>query len=164
MTIEVSNKGSSKANNMYIDIEFPEGVLIYKNSDEPNEPKSPIPLNPVDSAQAEYNKKKIKEQGSPLARLQASLGFVNGLNKFEALAARPNFNLPDIHPVNLKWWTKLDGNKITVKIDSLLHTRCMVFDDEYMIVPLIAGKHTIEIQVICEEYENIDTKLIEFNI
>ncbi len=74
LTIEVSNKGSSKANNMYIDIEFPEGgVLIYKNSDEPNEPKSPIPLNPVDSAQAEYNKK-IKEQGSPLARLQASLG------------------------------------------------------------------------------------------
>lgn len=163
LVIEVANMGSVKANNLYIDIEFPKEVLIYENSDEPNEPKSPIPLNPIGRAQAEYNKK-IKEQGSPFARFQASLGLGNGLNKFEALAARPNFNLQDIRSINQEWCTTLDGNKITIKIDSLLHTRRMTFDDEYMIVPLTAGKHTIEIRIICEEYEDVETKFIEFNI
>ena len=76
----------------------------------------------------------------------------------------PELNLPHLSSINQKWWTKLNGNKITVKIDSLLHTREMLFDDEYMIAPLTTGKHTIEIHVICEEYEDIDTKFIEFNI
>jgi hypothetical protein len=49
-----------------------------------------------------------------------------------------------------------------VKIDSLLYTRRIILDDEYMIAPLKTGEHTIAFQVICEEYKEIETKYIEF--
>jgi len=126
LVIVVSNRGSIKANNLYIDIEFPEGLLVYENKHAP-----------------------------------FRLG--NEFDRFTSLA-RPELDFQNIRPINQSWWTSLDGRKITVKIDSLLHTRRMTFDDEYMITPLAAGKHTIEIRVICEEYENIETKLIDFNI
>lgn len=162
LVIEVSNRGSVKANNLFIDIEFPDALLVYENSEKHSEPKTPIPFNPIKHAQAEYNKK-TKEQGSALSRLHAQFGFRNELDRFASLA-RPELNFQHIRPINQHWWTRLDGRKITVKIDSLLHTRRMIFDDEYRIAPLRAGKHTIEIRVICEEYEAIETKLIEFNI
>ncbi len=162
LVIEVSNRGSVKANNLFIDIEFPDGLLVYKNNEKYSKPQNPIPFNPITRAQAEYNKK-IKEQGSALSRLQSSFGLGNELSRFASLT-RPELNFDHIRPISQHWWTKLERRKITVKINSLLHTRRMTFDDEYMIAPLTAGKHTIEIQVICEEYENIETKIIEFNI
>lgn len=62
--------------------------------------------------------------------------------------------LKNIRPINATYWTKLERNKLTIKIDNLLHTRFRTFNDEYMIVPLSAGNHTIYINIICEEYEN----------
>lgn len=157
LVIEVSNSGTIKANNVYIDIEFSEGLYVYENDEEHSEPESPIPLNPLVRAQSEYRKK-----NSALSRLHSQLGVGS---TFAQLAPLTNaFNTKLISPVNQKWWTDLDGQKITVKIDSLLHTRRMVFDDEYMIAPLKSGKHTIDIRVICEEYEEIETKIIEFKI
>ena len=58
----------------------------------------------------------------------------------------------------------MDGRKITIKIDNLLHTRRMTFDDEYMVVPLIEGKIAIEVRVICEEYDDIVNTVVELNI
>lgn len=168
LVIEVSNRGSVKANNLYIDIEFPEGLLVYKNNEEHSEPKNPIPFNPIESAQTEYNKK-IEGQVAALSRLHSKFLFRNELDQFSSLVSSEG-NVQHIHAINQysvinqHWWTSLDGQKITVKIDSLLHTRCITFDNEYMVAPLMAGKHTIEIRVICEEYEDIKTKTIRFNI
>lgn len=53
---------------------------------------------------------------------------------------------------------------MTIKLNSLLHTRRRVFDDEYMIVPLTTGVHKIVVQTICEEYGNINTKTIEITV
>ncbi|WP_404415088.1 DUF4062 domain-containing protein [Marinospirillum sp.] len=157
LVIEVSNSGTIKANNVYIDIEFSEGLYVYENDEEHSEPESPIPLNPLARAQSEYRK-----QNSALSRLHSQLGVGSTFAQLAPITHA--FNTKLISPVNQKWWTDLDGQKITVKIDSLLHTRRMVFDDEYMIAPLKSGKHTIDIRVICEEYEEIETKIIEFEI
>lgn len=157
LVIKVSNIGSIKANNIYIDITFSEGLLVYDNDDKPNEPKNPLPFNPINRAQTEYSKK-IKERNSPLSIHSYLIG--NKLNQ----QVIPGLNAKYLRPLNQKWWTKLEGDKITVKIDSLLHTRSMTFGDEYTIVPLTAGKHTIEVQIICEEYEDTVTKIIEFDI
>ena len=73
-------------------------------------------------------------------------------------------SLPNIRPINQRWWTRLEGRKITIKIDNLLHTRRMTFDEEYMIVPLTEGKIAIEVRVICEEYDNIVNTVVELNI
>jgi len=157
LAIEVSNGGTTKANNAYIDIEFSEGLYIYENDEKYSEPKSPIPFNPLARAQSEY-----REQSSAISRLHSQLGIGSTFAQLSNLT--PAFNPKHIRPINQKWWTKLDGQKITVKVDSLLHTRRMVFDDEYMIVPLKSGKHKIDIQIICEEYEEVETKCIEFEI
>jgi len=160
LVIEVSNRGSSKANNVFIDINFPESLFIYEKNEEYNEPESIIPFNPIRRAQAEYAKK-AQEKVAALSRLHSQLGIGSNLDRFANLY-RPELNLSHIRPINQNWWTSLDGRKITVKIDSLLHTRRMTFDDEYMIVPLISGKHAIEVRIICEEYEDIEIKNIEF--
>ncbi|WP_020700266.1 DUF4062 domain-containing protein [Dasania marina] len=157
LVIEVFNSGTTKAKNVYIDIEFSEGLSIYENEEEHSEPKSPIPFNPLVRAQSDY-----REQNSALSRLHSQLGIGSTFAQLSKI--NPAFNAKLLRPINQKWWAKLDGQKITVKIESLLHTRRMIFDDEYMIAPLKSGKHTIDIRVICEEYEEIETKCIEFEV
>ena len=94
--------------------------------------------------------------------MHSQLGIGSTLGQLSNLT--PAFNPKLIRAINQKWWTTLDGEKITVKVDSLLHTRRMVFDEEYMRVPLKSGKHRINIQIICEEYEEVEIKCIEFEI
>ncbi|MCS4403693.1 DUF4062 domain-containing protein, partial [Klebsiella pneumoniae] len=155
LEILVSNIGSIKATNVYIDIEFPDAFLIYENDDTFSEPESPLPVNPIIRAKSEYSKNKYM-QNSALSRLQTQLGGgYSVMDRFPSLNNNLSF-LSKIPPINQKWWTKLDGRKITIKIDNLLHTRESSFDDEYMIVPLTTGKHIIEVRIICEEYEEIE--------
>ncbi|MFY2980129.1 hypothetical protein ACOQLH_32080, partial [Klebsiella pneumoniae] len=58
LEILVSNIGSIKATNVYIDIEFPDAFLIYENDDTFSEPESPLPVNPIIRAKSEYSKNK----------------------------------------------------------------------------------------------------------
>ncbi|WP_331343832.1 DUF4062 domain-containing protein [Cellvibrio sp. UBA7661] len=162
LVIEVSNSGSAKANNIYVDIEFPEGVLIYEIGEKHSEPKNPIPFNPIERAQYKYEEK-LKEKAAALSGLHSRLGLRNEFMGFSSIV-RPEFDLPNIRPINQRWWTRLEGRKMTIKIDDLLHTRRMTFDDEYMVVPLIAGKIAIEVRVICEEYDDTINTVVELNI
>lgn len=155
--IKVSNGGTAKANNVYIDIEFSKGLFLYELGEKHDKPKSPIPFNPVVRAKSRY-----EEQNSARSRLYSQLGIGNKFDQIVSLNSVYDSKL--IRPINRRWWTKLDGQKITVKIDNLLHTRRMIFDDEYMIAPLESGKHTIDIRVICEEYDAVDATCIEFEI
>lgn len=165
LVVTVVNAGSAKANNLIIDIEFPEGLLCYENNEVHRDPKTPIPFNPLKSAQAEYDKKlkELKDRNSALSRLSRLSQDPLGLSQLTSLA-HANLGFLRTPQINKHWSTRLDGRKLTIRIVSLLHTRNMKFDDEYMIVPLKAGRHTIEAQIICEEYENIETQFIEFNV
>lgn len=161
LVIDVANNGSAKASNVYVDIEFPEGILIYETGEKHSEPKKPIPINPIKRAQAKYVEQ-LNAKASALSGLHSRFGLGNELMGLTNLV-RPEFDFPKIHPINQRWWTKLEGRKITIKIDSLLHTRHMTFDDEYMVVPLIEGKHTVVVRVICEEYDEIVNTVVELN-
>ena len=130
LVIKVSNNGSAKANNVYIDIEFPEGVLIYEKGSTPSEPKNPIPISPIKRAQTKYAEK-LKEKAPALSALHSRLDLGYGLMGRSSIV-HPKFDLPNIRPINQRWWTRLEGRKITIKIDNLLHTRRMTFDDEYI--------------------------------
>lgn len=162
LVIEVANNGSAKANNVYVDIEFPEGVLIYKTGEKHSEPKNPIPINPIKRAQTKYAEK-LNEKATALSGLHSRFGLGNELIRLSRVV-HPEFNLPNIRPINQPWRTRLEGRKVTIKIDNLLHTRRMTFDDEYMVVPLIEGKIAIEVSVICEEYDDIVNTVVELNI
>lgn len=164
LVIEIANSGSAKANNIYVDIDFPEGVIIYEIGKKHSEPENPIPFNPIKRAQNKYEEKlKKKNTNTALLGLHSRLGLGNELMGLSHVV-RPEFDVPNFRPINQPWWTKLEGRKITIKVDNLLHTRCMTFDDEYMIVPLIEGKIAIEVRVICEEYDDVVSTIVELNI
>jgi len=163
--INVSNRGSKKATNVYIDIVFPDEFFVYEKSVQFDEPKNPLPSNPIMSAQKKYEEEKRKKT---VANTSALFGFatINGLaDSFMPTAAlispRMNINIPTL---NQKFWTKLDDNKLTIKMDSLLHTRSTKLDDEYMIVPMKSGKHQITVSLICEEYEDLKKQIVEMEI
>lgn len=157
LLISVSNSGNVKANNIYIDIEFSDGLYVYEEGKLPEAPRSPIPFNPLNQAKIKYEKSRVF-QNSVLSQLQSFNDFSNIGSAVKSL------DIKNLRPINQKWWTKLEGRKITIKIENILHTRQIKFDDEYMVAPLKTGAHKIDIKIICEEYSEIDCKTIEFTI
>jgi hypothetical protein len=153
LTIKVCNSGTIKANNLYIDIVFPKEIFVFETNDEVSKPENPIPVNPIKTAQIKY--KKDLESKNALSRI-----FRDPMEGIGSIMPH-NLEIPRITPINQTWWTRLEGNKLTIKIESLLHTRCMTFDDEYLIAPLASGKHKIEVNIICEELEKQENRIIE---
>lgn len=162
LIIEICNSGTVKANNIYIDIKFPNDVLIIDDEKEIEVPKNPVPFTPIRWAQTRYEKNLEVSDNKNI--LKNSLLNPLHRNSVTAVLSRPEFKMPKIRPITQTWWTKLDSNKLTIKINSLLHTRCMSFDDEYLIVPLRVGKHNIEVSIICEELETTDKQIVELEV
>ncbi|MBH0027255.1 hypothetical protein I6F53_09665 [Pseudoalteromonas sp. SWN29] len=165
LIIDVVNVGSTKANNLYIDITFPDSVLVYKNDRDFSEPNNPFPPDPIDKARALYQEKKEEalRRLNPLDSLHRTLSMNDNFSAL-SMAQHLGGNIQHITPINQNWWTRLNENKLTIKVNSLLHTREISFDDEYMIVPLTLGCHVIEAVIICEEYEDIKTQVIEMKV
>lgn len=162
LIIKICNFGTVKANNLYIDMKFPDGVLIVDNDRENEEPKNPVPSTPIRLAQTKYEKTLEVSKNDSILK-STLLNSLHG-NLATGIFSRSEFKMPKIRPMNQTWWTKLDSNTLTIKINSLLHTRCMSFDDEYLIVPLMTGKHKVEVSIICEEFESMDDQIIEFEV
>lgn len=161
LRIEISNEGTAKANNLFIDLTFPPEILIYKIDEKPEEPKSPVPSNPLTDAQERYQKKQDDLNSSELRSIYDSL-YLNGLIATNNFKDANFFKVPKL--ANASFYTLLDGNTITIKIDSLIHTRLITFSDEYMIVPLNTGKHIVKADIICEEYTQLENVTIELQV
>lgn len=156
--INVSNIGSRKASNIYIDIIFSDGIFVYDANDSFDEPMTPIPLSPLIKAQAKY------ERG----------GVDNFVFRTNSIVS-PEFVSGDIYnspmlagnilgQINKSSWVSLDGQKVSLKVDSLLHTRSSTYGEEYMIAPLVKGRHRIDVEIFCEEYEEVVKDFIEFDV
>jgi len=156
LVLSVCNTGTVKANNLYIDIKLPDEVLVIDDDKKMEIPKNPIPYSPIKLAQTKHEKTLKKSKSTN----QLLKSFRNPI--YDSIGTK--LNIPKIRPINQQWWTKLDGNELTIKINSLLHTRCISFDDEYIIVPLKTGKHSIEISLICEEFETQNNQIIELDV
>ncbi|EDS77611.1 conserved hypothetical protein [Clostridium botulinum C str. Eklund] len=128
INVKVSNDGSIKANNIYIDIEFPKEIRVMEidkieNLKEPEELE--MPVNPIKRAEKEYSKRYV-----PSATLRMS-SLLNYNNLWEE-----NFKplkLPSVYNNRNSW---LENNTITIKINSLIHTRQISLDEKYRIIPL----------------------------
>ncbi|MFW2581227.1 DUF4062 domain-containing protein [Aliarcobacter butzleri] len=162
LIIKICNEGTVKANNLYIDIKFPDDVLIIDDDKKIKGPKNPIPLSPIKLAQIMYEKTLETSNAKYIPKNSFSDEFL--MNSIQTSLLGKEHKLPKIRPINQNWWTKLDNNNLTIKINSLLHTRCMEFDDEYLIIPLKIGKYNIEVSVICEEFEYEDKQIVELEV
>lgn len=159
LTIDVINLGNVKATNMYIDITFPNDLIIIDSNKKIEEPKNPIHPSPIELAESDLNfggliPKHVRDILDATSPYSGVLG-----------ATFPKIYEPiKISPINQSWSTNVTENKLTIKIKNLLHTRNMKFDDEYVIVPMKSGVFDIEIKVICEELEQPEVKIIKINV
>ena len=141
LSVYIANNGSCKANNIYVEMTFPDEVFVYKVDDELEEPKNIIPISPAAKAQQRYD-----DANNPY-----------GLSMYQP------FNLADLERISnvirpitsldKSYWTSLEGNKLTIRLNNLMHTRQRLFDKEYVVAPLKSGTHTVEVKIICEEYD-----------
>lgn len=161
LVLQVSNTGTGKANNIYVDIDIPDGIIIYKKNESFDQPISPIPINPLLAAQRNYKKSIDTQQRAHLSTHESIFPRYNLRADVESLTNKM-YNIQT--PFNPDFWTNLADNEITIRVSELIHTRVSTFSDEYMIAPLKKGKHIIRYRIICEEYESRKTQEIEINI
>jgi Domain of unknown function (DUF4062) len=143
LLFEVCNLGTNKANEIFVTITFPKEVAIIESSTikKFEAPEFPLPFSPIKRAEDLYS----KEQGGASIPIVRNAAFSQLSHDF--------LNIGNIR-INKNYWSKLDKNTVTLKLENLLHTRCRKFDnDDYKIVPLEEGEFEIIASFICEEYE-----------
>lgn len=156
--IELTNNGKSKATNIYVDIEFPQDILIVEGSMEdlevPSKPK--LPKNPVKEAERKYNTPFDMTRYAGMPGI-AGLSGINGvLGSYNTIA--PSYlNYDKDNFVNFK------ENDATVRCKSLIHTRRRTFDEKFIIVPLKSGVFEVKVDIICEEYSEPKSSVITIN-
>lgn len=145
--IGVENLGVSKANEIYIDVSFPKEILVMDKFDikEFEHPESPIPKNPIKEAEEKY-KKDEERRLSPLSALGLGRDLFNpSFNALQNTIANINTNKAIQTDLNK------EENTITIRIESLLHTRKIDIDD-YAVIPICLGKFDVKVSIVCEEY------------
>ncbi|MDN5536595.1 DUF4062 domain-containing protein [Comamonas sp.] len=157
LVVKVCNFGNVKATNVYVDLTFPDGVVLFEEGESVKEPQTLIPDDPIRFAQVKYDR--------DVRRLSGKSPFLGDvLGRSGSLYHNPIFNLPRLSSANAAWWTRKDGNKLTIKINNLMHTRCSTFDEEYVVVPFNIGKHIVEVSVICEEMPEPVKRIVDMNV
>ncbi len=161
MNIRVENNGKSKASEVYVEIIFPDDIIILERDRFKNmkPPKNPIPKNIIKIAEDKYRKEKVMGL-NPIRAFGVNLPN-RDLYAMSSIFKNFNINSPQYSNYPQDTQFELDGNIITIKINSLLHTRERICDD-FIMVPSKTGELKAIIKMICVEYE--DKQVIEFPI
>lgn len=154
LVVEISNSGRCKANNIFVEINFPDGVVVRKDDEVLDTPELVMPNSPLVPAEQRYQKQLAKE--SPFFKLMggSSLDHISRMSALNVPSYDPIVSNLDRIRAERKNWTRLKGNKLTIKIESLLHTRVSTFAGEYVISMLSAEEQEVSVNIICEEYES----------
>lgn len=147
LDIVIINDGTLKADSIYVDLEFPEEiVLLVKGTaeqlDKPIRPKH-FPKDIVKEA-----RNKMYEKIDSLIDRSFIMGQHFNVNFRPPLG----INIGRLMNQNSTYNLWVDDNKVTMRLDSLLHTRQKKFDDEVELVALKQGEYEIKASVICEQY------------
>lgn len=152
ITIEIQNIGNVKANEIHIDIDYPENVLVMfeKDVDDYEFPSKPYLANPLDVAEKKYQEDLVKK-ASPFQSSNV-IGGSNVLRDFPSPMDQFTTVVRDMN-ITRDYTTKIDqdNKRIILKINNLLHTRRIEFDN-FFVIPLSEGKSTINITTVCEEF------------
>lgn len=152
--IEIKNEGSTKANEIHIDLDFPDFVTVMSKSDIKgfDHPKSPIPSNPLKEAEEEYEKEQ-KRKLTPFA-MSNFTDHIRDFSHFGLSSPSRSFHdtiaALDINKEVTSDFDR-DNRKLTIRVKSILHTR-KISIQKYFIIPIRPGEGDISISTVCEEY------------
>ena len=152
----ITNNGTGKANDISVDLVFPNGLLAYYDYDieDIEKPKAlTLPDNPILKAFDKlYTSKTPRSVVLPLVQYSSqweNIG-MDSLNVMSPLSInadrlRPGYFDRD-HIVDDK------HNTVIVKVDNIIHSR-MRISDEIWFIATHKGTFTIDCLIMCEEYE-----------
>ena len=154
-SVLIENSGKAKANDVNVDIFFPEELLIV-DIKEINKAIVPqildLPANPIKKAEKEHKKDLLaKSMGVSRTLMQVLCPQSNSLNS----TFLQGFDTSLLNP-NKEFRHSIDDNEIYIRCTNLLHTKSRSIDNEYKIVPLKRGVFKIRVSIICEEYDEAD--------
>lgn len=149
LNISVSNIGSIKANDVYVDIVFPKEIILMEKNDvkdleSPIEPK--IESNPLDEALMRHNN---PLHGFSNTLFNGKFNNVSGTAKVISSLMSPN--IMRAIPIDKNYLIDKEKNTVTLKIPKLTHTRTFNFKDKILIASLEKGTFDFEINIICDE-------------
>jgi hypothetical protein len=163
LNLFVHNIGTTKANDIFVEIIFPPQVLILEKQTVKDYkfPNNPFPENPIFKAKEKY-KQDQKRKANPLGFFNDMQGFLN-----PSFLHPPDFEIKSLaetlseirDPVKIR----VSENKILLEIESLLHTRQIQFEGLAM-VPLATGTFDAKIFVMCEEYSEEQNSTVTINV
>lgn len=129
ITFSVENCGMVKANDLHVEIRFPEQILVFFELPEKKEIIRPeqIPPHPFDF---------------PISHLMPKSGLQFFGRNSDIVMARFGVKPRNYH---------VEANSLHIDINSLLHTRLKEIDEPVYIVPLEKGTFSAQVTFICEE-------------
>ncbi|MGE6515267.1 DUF4062 domain-containing protein [Lysinibacillus sphaericus] len=160
--ITLCNNGKAKATNIFVDMYFPEEVEVIEGGiDDLTEPEVPeLPKDPLQVAEEKYYKDMYKFPLNDLSSFYANNALFGGmqLNR-DIIRGLTSTNLV----FDKNNYISFSSNELTVKCSSLIHTRERTFSEKFLLVPKRIGEFKIEVNVICEEYDDAITQEIAIN-
>lgn len=154
--IEVENVGTSKANDLRVQLEFPEDLIIYKRRkvEKLKVPKAPEKgVNPIEKLMV---KKYNLDAYSQIANSFSS-PFLNQFN-YDGLG------ISDIAQIGEDFNDYIEGNTLYVNRNSVIHTRQITIDEKYCVAPIKNGEFNVICKIICEEFEEEVEQVVTITI
>ena len=159
--LSISNVGAAMAHEIYVDLELPEGILVYKEDatediDEPDE-RPKMPENPVWKAIEENEKKKYKSFYESIMLTEKLAQKMAGINALGFTGLNTSYASIPVASLKVPFSTKVDyaitdNTTLTLHIKDLLHTR-QYSSDKFSLIFTSYGEFEIKYSVMCEEWE-----------
>ncbi|MGC3992451.1 MAG: DUF4062 domain-containing protein [Chthoniobacteraceae bacterium] len=142
LEICISNKGSAKAREIFLDLEFPDSVLVLEKDEftDLNVPVLKVPENPLEKARATKAKVEAMQVGDWVPMIEPSMFHIETINRNIMHQLLPRTRS-----------LRVEKNKISIWMEDLMHTREQIFLD-VVVIPLKKGNFKVQGTVICEEF------------
>lgn len=161
--ISIYNGGKAKATNIFVDIEFPEEVKVIEGGiGDLTSPKTPkIPKNPIKVAES---KLRTNTFANSLRDFNSNFGIASLSTDMLFNRDSPMKISSNILNYNNKNYITFSDNELTVRSNSLMHTRETFYSEKFILVPKGIGDFEVNINIICEEYTEPDIQVFEIKV
>lgn len=147
INIKICNMGNLKAKDIYIEIQFPDEIAVYRNSAQVSAPMWPKKgKNPIE----EYYEKNNLHQNNDMKINPAFAKTRGGVDTalFESVKSKDNcfYN---------------DDNSLSIRMEDLMTGYAWNINKKYFLVPKKRGRFEIICNFMCEEYEEDVEQIVE---
>lgn len=145
LVVEISNTGTAKANDIYIDILFPKEIYLSERDEierltTPTKPT--ILTNPIEKAIA------MKNREQTFYNQNRWINRKGGVDSLSSAIILPK--IKNLAPRN--FWIDKEKNSLSIRLSKLTHTRVSIIKEDIVIAPTKKGNFEIVVSTVCDEF------------